>query len=204
MPRSRRPSRRGPRRELKPRVFVVTEGEKTEPQYILEFLRIHHAPNVEVVPTGFEPRAVVEKANKLRTAAKPNSRSRTKPCVWAVFDRDEHPRYEQAQRLAKEKAISVAVSNPCFELWAVFHYRDHAAPIDRHECQKLLEELCGGYRAKSGKLFNDPEVIRANHDGAVRRGKQSLRDRELEGDPLGNPSTSMHELMERIRTGNWG
>ena len=94
----------------------------------------------------------------------------------------------------------MAVSNPCFEIWAVFHYRDHAAPISAYECQRLLEQLCKSYHRGSGKLFKDADVIRTNHDAVVRRGKRSLRDRKEEGDPQGNPSTSMHLLMESIRT----
>ena len=182
-------------------MIVVTEGEKTEPQYINEFLRIHAVPNVHVEPTGFDPKAVVKKAIELKKA-NAQRRGNARPRVWAVFDRDEHARYEQAQRLAKKNGICVAVSNPCFEIWAVFHYQDHAAPIDRHGCQKLLGQLCSSYRADRGKLFNDHEVIRANHDSAVRRAERALRDRKREGDPLGNPSTSMHLLMESIRTAN--
>ena len=199
MARLRRPSRGKPKQALKPRVVIVTEGQKTEPQYIYEFLRIHRAANVKVVPTGFDPRAVVEKAIELKKTANANRRGTSRASVWAVFDRDEHPRFEQAQQLAEKNDIRVAASNPCFELWAVFHYQDHAAPIDRHRCQRLLEGLCSGYRADRGKLFNDKDVICLNHDAAVQRGKRSLRDREIEDDPQGNPSTSMHVLMESIR-----
>ena len=204
MARSRRPARNKPEQALKPRVIVVTEGEKTEPQYINEFLRIHGAANVHVEPTGFDPQAVVEKAIELKRTANANRRGTSRVRVWAVFDRDEHPRFEQAQQLAKKNNICVATSNPCFELWAVFHYQDYAAPIDRHKCQQLLEELCDGYHADRSKLFNDKDVILANHDAAVQRGKRSLRERESEGDPQGNPSTSMHVLMESFRSQGHG
>ena len=196
MARSRRPSRGGPKQALRPQVIVVTEGEKTEPQYIKEFARIHQAPNVRVEGTGVDPQGVVEKAIALKRSLGRGARTH----IWAVFDRDEHLRFEEALQLAQRNGICVAVSNPCFELWAVFHYRDHAAPIDRHDCQRLLARLCEGYHAERGKLFNDTEVIRTNHDDAVLRGKRSLHDREEEGDPQGNPSTSMHVLMESIRT----
>ena len=195
-PRSRRPSRGRPKQPLRPRVIVVTEGEKTEPQYINEFLRIHGAPNVHIGGTGFDPLGVVEKAIEL----KKNLGRGTRAHVWAVFDRDEHPRFEEALQLAQRNCIRVAVSNPCFELWAVFHYQDYAAHIERHECQRLLARLCKSYRADRGKLFNDTDAIRSNHDAAVQRGKRSLHDRKMEGDPQGNPSTSMHVLMESIRT----
>lgn len=196
MARTRKPSRGGAPKPLKPRVIVVTEGTKTEPSYIIEFQRICKAANVSVKPTGFDPQRVVEKAIDLKEAAEGG----TETHVWAVFDRDKHKRFKQAVQLARQNGISVATSNPCFELWAVFHHQNHAAPIDSGACQRLLERLCASYHADRGKLFNDPTVIQANHAAAVKRGKQSLRDREREGCPHGNPSTSMHLLMESIRT----
>ena len=196
MARSRRPSRGGPKRKLRPNVIVVTEGKRTEPEYIRAFLSIHRAANVHVEGTGFDPQRVVEEAIERKGRFGRGAEVH----VWAVFDRDEHLRFKQALERARAYDIRVAVSNPCFEIWAVYHYRDHAAPIDRHECQRLLGQLCDGYRADRSKLFNDPDVIRTNHDVAVQRGKQSLLNREKEGVPQGNPSTSMHVLMESIRT----
>ena len=83
MARERRPSRGRPRRHLKPRVIVVTEGAKTEPWYIYEFLRIHRAANVEVVGTGFDPVGVVEEAiklKKIRTMRRPSTGTIASTC----------------------------------------------------------------------------------------------------------------------------
>lgn len=184
-------------------MIVVTEGTNTEPRYINEFRRIHNVTNgrVRVEGTGSDPKSVVQKAIDLKEDADADRRDTLETHVWAVFDRDEHPQFDEARRLAKENGIGLAISNPCFELWAIYHYQDHAGRhIDRHECQRTLEGLCAGYRARRGKLFNDIEVIRDNHDAAVQRAIRSLRDREAEGDPHGNPSTSMHLLMENIRS----
>ena len=179
-------------------MIVVTEGEKTEPHYIREFARIHRAPNVSVEWTGGDPQGVVKKAIAIKRRLGRGARANAN--VWAVFDRDEHERFDEALQLAQRNDIRVAVSNPCFELWAVFHYQDYAAHIERHECQRLLAQLCKSYRVDRGKLFNDTDAIRSNHDAAVQRGKRSLHDRKMEGNPRGNPSTSMHVLMESIRT----
>ena len=37
--------------------------------------------------------------------------------VWAVFDRDEHPRFDEAIALCDGHGVLVGRSNPCFELW---------------------------------------------------------------------------------------
>ena len=91
------------------------------------------------------------------------------------------------------------MSNPCFELWAVFHYQDLDGPIDAHDCQRLLQRLCGTYRADRGKRFSDEVVIVEGYEAASARAKQSLERRRREDNPGGNPSTSMHQLTEHIR-----
>ena len=136
--------------------------------------------------TGADPKALVKRAIELKRAANATGRGAARACVWAVFDRDEHERFDEACQLARTNDIQLAVSNPCFELWAVFHYRDYGAFIDRDHCQRLLETLCGDYRRRRSKLFTDTEVIDDQYRAAVDRAKRSLRDRKLEGDPKGN------------------
>ena len=179
---------------------VVAEGENTEPDYVRAFARLHGAGNVqvEIEGTGFDPKLVVEKAVTLRKKRRKSHYGR-EDSVWVVFDRDEHSRFAEAKRLAEQNGIELAVSNPCFELWAIFHYQDQDAPIDAYRCQRLLQSLCSTYRMDRGKLFADEHVIVENYEAAVARAKQSLERRDQEGDPGGNPSTSMHHLMERIR-----
>ena len=90
------------------------------------------------------------------------------------------------------------MSNPCFELWGILHYQECNAPLNRHECQKKLDELCQGYSNKKGKIFDDPGVIESKYRDAVGRAENALARREKEGDPGGNPSTTVHRLTEHI------
>ena len=183
------------------RVVIVTEGARTEPEYFKTFVRIHSAPTVEIIPIGLggDPRKVVDRAiTELRNLRQDAHISR-KDSVWAVFDRDEHPRFAEAKNLALAHGVGLAVSNPCFELWGVFHYRDLDAPMRRQNCQRLLSENCPSYSLHGGKLFNDAEVIEKNYPDAVERGRASLIRRTQEGDPKGNPSTSVHRLTEHIK-----
>ena len=115
-----------------------------------------------------------------------------------MFDRDEHPRFDEAKDMAHGNGIQLAISNPCFELWGIYHYQECNAPLDRYECQRKLGELCPGYSNKKGKIFDDPEVIGSNYRDAVGRADSALARREEEGDPEGNPSTTVHRLTEHI------
>jgi len=44
--------------------------------------------------------------------------------VWCVFDVDDHPRVADARQMAADNGIELAISNPCFELWLLLHFRD--------------------------------------------------------------------------------
>ena len=199
MHRSRKLSRRPATRTPAARIVIVTEGQRTEPEYLKNFARIHSAKTVEVIPIGIgaEPKAVVRRAvDELQKVKKDPLRRHDS--VWAVFDRDEHQRFYEAKDLASAHGVRLALSNPCFELWGIFHYRDWDASVDRHECQRILEEHCSTYSSSGSKLFIDQEAIRENHYSAVERGKKSLIRRREEDDPEGNPSTAMHLLTEHI------
>jgi RloB-like protein len=42
---------------------------------------------------------------------------------WCVVDTDEFD-LDDAARIAAEKSVHLAVSNPCFELWLLLHHRE--------------------------------------------------------------------------------
>ncbi len=202
MRRTRRITRRAATRSLAARIVIVTEGGSTEPAYLRTFDRIYGEPSVvrlNIISAAGDPRAVVERAieelRKLR-----GDKLASKDTVWAMFDRDEHPRFDEARILARDNGISMAISNPCFELWGIFHYRDYDAPLDRHECQRQLSQLCSTYVTNRGKLFDDLEIIRDQYSNAVQRAETSLVRRREEGTPGGNPSTTIHRLTENIRS----
>jgi hypothetical protein len=44
--------------------------------------------------------------------------------AWCVFDVDEFQDIQRAVTDARRAGIEVAVSNPCFELWLLLHFRD--------------------------------------------------------------------------------
>ena len=199
MSRARRVARRAGTRTPAARIVVVTEGASTEPTYLRVFSRLHGSQSVKLVPIGGagDPRRVVERAIEESEKLKGDSLA-DRDSVWAMFDRDAHARFDEAMDMARGNSIPLAVSNPCFELWAVFHYRDYDAPIERHACQQVLRELCPGYRKKGGKVFDDPDVIEKDYPNAIARAEGSLARREAEGTPAGNPSTTVHRLTEHI------
>ena len=197
---ARRISRKAPVRSPALRIVVVTEGAVTEPSYLRTFDRLHgdqSSAKLVVIPDAGDPRAVVERAIEESRESK-RDRLGSRDTVWAMFDRDEHSRFAQAKDMARGNGIRLAISNPCFELWGILHYQECDAPLDRHECQRKLGELCPGYSNKKGKIFDDPEVIESKYQDAVGRAENALTRRREEGDPEGNPSTTVHRLTGHI------
>ena len=118
--------------------------------------------------------------------------------VWAVFDRDEHPRFNEAVELCRVHGIGVGRSDPCFELWLVLHEQDYDRPNDRHSVQAELKALRPEYDMGGAKTPDCDDLMLRVED-AERRGEEQLLRRDREGSPFGNPSTTVGRLTGAIR-----
>ena len=192
--------RRDPNREPKRRFVLFCEGARTEPDY---FKAIKHARSstliaVEIVPAAGVPMTIAKTAI---AAAKPRRRKESfeeGDQIWAVFDRDAHPRFEEAVRLCEQHGVKVARSDPCFELWLILHERDYDQPCDRRKAQRKLECLRPEYDRSRGKMPDCADMVRRVEE-AESRAEAQLRRREAEGAPCGNPSTTVFRLTRAIR-----
>ena len=128
--------------EPKRRFIVFCEGKKTEPAYFGAIKRAYKDTLVEVEtnPAAGVPYTIAENAVELARSLGLGPRSRRKKDsfeendqVWAVFDRDEHPRFDEAVALCERHGVHVGRSNPCFELWLILHEQDYDRAEDRHE-----------------------------------------------------------------------
>jgi hypothetical protein len=72
--------------------------------------------------------------------------------VWAVFDVDEHPNLAEACALASREGIEVGMSNPCFELWALLHFQDQRAHVERDVLASILRSHIRGYEKGAAPL----------------------------------------------------
>ncbi|MEO6195139.1 MAG: RloB family protein [Thermoanaerobaculia bacterium] len=116
--------------------------------------------------------------------------------VWCVFDVDEHPHLLDARQKARDNGIDLAVSNPCFELWALLHFQDQTAHLERDEARRRLKEHIRGY----GKALPF-QRLHPTYSEAVQRAQNLDRRREEAQDSGGNPSTGVYQLTEIIREG---
>lgn len=190
------------------RLFVLfLEGSRTEPAYFAALARARRGALIEIEPHpgAGVPYTIAEKAvERARVLGlHPKSRRRKHSFevhdeVWAVFDRDEHPRFNEAVELCRVHGIGVGRSDPCFELWLVLHEQDHDRPDDRHAMQARLKALRPEYDM-DGPKTPDCDELMARVEDAERRGEEQLQRREEEDNPFGNPSTTVGRLTGAIR-----
>ena len=192
--------RRRPRRNPLPRVLIVCEGIRTEKGY---FQSLRHAERIPIdleILAGGTPKTLVERAVKRKreadTTAKksgdPNSRFDE---VWCVFDVDEHPFLPEAKQQAADNQIQVAVSNPCFELWVLLHFRDQNRHIERSKVQHACRQELPGYEKAlpSDKLF-------PKYPEALKRAQELDKWQNSRNKAGGNPSTGAYLLVEKLKS----
>lgn len=115
--------------------------------------------------------------------------------VWGVFDVDDHPNLDKAVKMASMHGIEVAVSNPCFELWALLHFQDQRAHIERTKLRAVLQQYLPGY----DKTL-DFQRLNPGYGSALQRAAALAEEAERIGDPGRNPTTGVARLTESIRS----
>lgn len=187
--------------------FLFCEGKNTEPEYFEALAARYRGTSIRVVPlrgVGV-PHTIAEAAIKeatgrglIKGSRKSLDSFEENDEVWAVFDRDEHPRYDEASYRCTQKGIGVARSNPCFEVWLILHIEDYHRSDNRHEAQAHLRRLRPEYDPNREKTVDFNALIDAV-DVAEARAERQMHAREREGSPYGPPSTSVYLLTQRIK-----
>lgn len=175
--------RRAGFREERPAIRLVVEG-RTEKLYF------------ESIPV---PRGQAEriKAQELgRDALQIVRRAKDLACdeydVWCVVDVDGKDLSEPLLE-ARRSGITVAVSNPCFEVWLLLHHEDRTAPFQSAgEVERALKKALPGW-SKSKTRFADFAAGVAEACSRARRLDPTGERHDL------NPSTSVWRVVERIK-----
>ena len=132
-----------PHREPARRILVVTEGTRTEPQYVEglnRYLRSKGATAiVKSVSVGKDPLKVVQKCVEKRDEAAQNDKEYD-DCVCLV-DVDEHQTLPAAVQLAEREKIRLLISNLKFEGWLRWHAEDKRSALTSTQLDDLVAKL---------------------------------------------------------------
>ncbi|MBI4816119.1 MAG: RloB domain-containing protein [Deltaproteobacteria bacterium] len=199
--RFRKPSRRSPWREPKPRILCVCEGEATEPECLKSFKDWCRNPRVEVevdnnhgVPLTLVKRAKVRKEQAESEAERVGDENLRFDQVWCVFDIDEHPHVPEAKDMARANGIDLAISNAAFELWLILHFRDSPGAQHRRHLVSILKKFIRDYDKRL-----DFSKVRDGYLDAVKRARRLDEDAIAMGEPGRDPTTGVWRLTESIR-----
>jgi hypothetical protein len=180
---------------------VFCEGEVTEPEYYAYVKKVLRDSllTISIARTRGDPMKLVlaaidAKADAAQKARRYQDDNLAFDAVWCVVDVDRHERLPDALRLAKRNGILVAVSNPCFELWALLHFAAQTSFVAAAEARQLLRTFMPRYR----KSLDCSRL--AGRYGDARRRASDLRARHANnGDDIrSNPSTDVDVLNEAL------
>ncbi|HOC93295.1 MAG TPA: RloB family protein [bacterium] len=187
---------------LKPLILILCEGEKTEPYYFEDIKRAWNLTSMDVRIIGSDecgtaPKGIVEHAKKEFNKLAKGKLEIKKEDVWCVFDRDDHPSFDEAVKMAVDNGFGAAASNPCFELWYLLHFQDQTAHIDRHNVARILKyEWIPGYAKNMKGLFIELE---SRLEAAAQRSVQLREKHAGDGNrETCNPSTGVDRLISRL------
>lgn len=181
-------------RVQRPRILIVCEGKKTEPNYFLAF-RVTN----DVYGAGIETIRVVEEAIRRNEADGPYDQ------VWCVFDRDDFPAhdYDNAIHMVQSRTgegFRVAYSNQALELWYVLHFEYLDAAVHRAHYIERLDVLLGR-KYKKGDTETYSLLQQRGDEERAARFAQRLRELHEDDLPYSQrcPETTVDQLVQALR-----
>lgn len=182
----------GSRSELRT-IVVFTEGKKSEPDYINELKKLPHvqqdvALNLELRPEHGVPLTLVKLAVERKADPEVDE-------CWCVFDVEwpkNHPNLPAAMSLARANNISLAISNPCFEVWLILHHKE----FNQFHETAVVESRSRDLDRRLGKGIDAAPYMPLRRQ-AAQRARRLDEDHERNGTvfPHNNPSSGMYKFL---------
>jgi len=185
------------------RIFVLTEGQKTEPQYfrlLLTLCRISPEQVIIKPATSTDPKNIVKEAKELKQQNRRDSRKGRDvelDEVWVVFDTEaDRPHLREAFDQARQNGIITAVSAPSFEYWLLLHF----IPTTKYmiTASEVIHELKNHIPNYDKGYMLDREIKLHNIETGLRHAEQVRKSQEHEDAEPVYPSTEVDLLVKRI------
>lgn len=139
------------------KIFVISEGEITEPSYISALKRIKRDCDIEVVMSG--SKNIGKMKREVWNIKRMHGRSSE---IWIVVDMNSRTESQLSELYKAEveyKKVKVALSNPFFEIWLLFHYDEGRAVYESSTPEAAKTQCIQSLKNVGGWEGYDKEVI---------------------------------------------
>jgi hypothetical protein len=177
-------------------MIVFCEGINSEPDYVKALKRLPHVAENTALELRIHPERGVP-LTLVRMAAQQKRDPEIDEC-WCIFDVEwplNHPNLVEAVSLARSKDVNLAISNPCFEVWLILHFRGHHGFIATDPAEKLSRELDG----RPGKSIDADRYMPSRSEASQRAARLDMRhERDGTMFPHNNPSSGMYKFLRAV------
>ncbi len=199
--RATRKKKNQPTKRRKAVIIIATEGKnKTEKTYFQEF-NGSDKRYIIVFARGNNTDPVNIVKDAITTAHDIDIEPIDGDQIYAVFDIDygKLGQIKDARELAQEQNVHLVLSNPCFEVWLLLHFRYSTREYGNNA--EVIKELCNQWPAfrkniDSFQTLNDCRETAL--ENARRLRKHHLDTKETSIIEKCNPSTEVDELVNRL------
>ena len=197
--------------QLPPYMFIISEGTKTEPNYIKGIVdKINQkynkytsgTPRILVHGTGRNTIGLLEYARKAVEEQLPEAES-----VWLMYDKDDFPAdnfdntcYSAEQKIDKREYHAIW-SNECIELWFFLNFQEMNSSICREDYYKLLDNHFKniGFEKYDKNIPNIYDILKPNTDIAINRAERQYSSYKDTTPSRCNPATKVYELIKELK-----
>lgn len=123
-----------------------------------------------------------------------------KNSMFAIFDVDQNPNecnFDKLIKDAEQKNIKIILSNPCFELWLLLHYKQYNRSCTNED---LIEELSHAMNMRYDKRYDNCSCLNEKmRQTAIVNSKSMCKCGETAKDcSQNNPRTNAHIITEYL------
>jgi hypothetical protein len=149
------------------RIVIAMEGEKTEPEYFTEVKKKYQSAALSIIPLerarGDGRSAPKHVLSHLDSYVTDNNILNSDEC-WIIIDKDRWPDAQLklvAAHCSKHKNYHLALSNPCFEIWLVLHYKNLSG------LSALEKKTLGGRKQIKSKWAHLKSQLKINSNSRI-------------------------------------
>ncbi len=203
------PKKRNDPRKLNPVMHIFCEGEKTEPNYLKGYLDEFIPGNRSLKVIRIEPTKKNTPMQLVEKAIREKKSSPEGDLFWVVYDRENENKYPgsihaRARVKADNNNVKIALSNICFEVWLLLHFRSSTGPYDsfddlwkRSPLKKHLPQYDKGDRTIFDSVSGGIPSARKNARKLNKNTKDGADPSWTRPDQW-NPYSNVYELLDAI------